>query len=198
MSPWLIWTKWISSCRRGRRRVPNPVGRPLPDTEPRLDPARHVASGRPLLLAVGRLSPQKGFDTLIAAFGRIASALPDWQLVIIGEGGERAALQAQVERLGLSESIRLPGHAGNPALRGYHPELPRFQQALCFALKELAQKIVSDGEGITRVIEVAVTGAASGLDARRLETLCRCHAHGATPSTLRPIVSGRPSAMFAD
>lgn len=59
------------------------------------------------------------------------------------------------------------GHAGNPALRGYHPELPRFQQALCFALKELAQKIVSDGEGITRVIEVAVTGAASGLDARR-------------------------------
>ena len=52
---------------------------------------------------------------LIAAFGRIASTLPDWQLVIIGEGDERAALQAQVERLGLSESIRLPGLAGNLA-----------------------------------------------------------------------------------
>ncbi len=59
------------------------------------------------------------------------------------------------------------GHAGNPALRGYHPQLPRFQQALDFVLKELAQKIVSDGEGVTRVVEVAVVGAASMLDARR-------------------------------
>ena len=109
--------QWIETHAPGARPqlIPNPVVLPLPDTEPRLDPSRHVASGLPLLLAVGRLSPQKGFDTLIAAFGRIASALPDWQLVIIGEGDERATLQAQVERLGLSESIRLPGLAGNLA-----------------------------------------------------------------------------------
>ncbi|MCC6356128.1 MAG: bifunctional glutamate N-acetyltransferase/amino-acid acetyltransferase ArgJ [Verrucomicrobiae bacterium] len=59
------------------------------------------------------------------------------------------------------------GASGNPPLRGYHPELPRFQQALNHVLKDLARKIVSDGEGVTRVVEVAVTGAASQLDARR-------------------------------
>ncbi len=59
------------------------------------------------------------------------------------------------------------GAAGNPPLRSYHPQLPRFQQALNHVLVDLARKIVADGEGTTRVIEVAVSGAASGLDAKR-------------------------------
>src|SRR5690606_34266280 len=41
-------------------------------------------------------------------------------------------------------------------------------------------------------------GLESGRDAGGFEALRCGHAHGATPSTLSPMVSGRPSAMFAD
>ncbi|WP_406940565.1 glycosyltransferase, partial [Bordetella pertussis] len=40
----------------------------------------------------GRLHPDKGFDVLIDAYARIAPRYPDWDLVILGEGEECAAL----------------------------------------------------------------------------------------------------------
>lgn len=66
----------------------------------------------PVVVAVGRLAPQKGFDTLIDAIAR----LPDQRvrLVIFGEGELQASLQAQVQRLGLSERVALPGYTTDP------------------------------------------------------------------------------------
>lgn len=45
-----------------------------------------------LIVAVGRLTHQKGFDVLLRAFARIASEFADWRVAIIGEGEERQAL----------------------------------------------------------------------------------------------------------
>ena len=59
-------------------------------------------------VAVGRLVPQKNFALLIDAFARIVR--PDDTLTILGEGAERAALEAQVARLGLGHAVALPGH----------------------------------------------------------------------------------------
>jgi glycosyltransferase involved in cell wall biosynthesis len=77
----------------------------------RLAEARRTAvkagSGR-RFLAIGRLAAQKNFALLIEAFARIAG--PDDRLAIIGEGGERRALEAQIKRLGLEDKVRLPGH----------------------------------------------------------------------------------------
>jgi glycosyltransferase involved in cell wall biosynthesis len=39
----------------------------------------------------------------------------DWQLVIMGEGPERAAIEGEAVRLGLSERVHLPGFAPDPA-----------------------------------------------------------------------------------
>jgi glycosyltransferase involved in cell wall biosynthesis len=64
-----------------------------------------IDAGRPLLVALGRLEPQKGFDMLIDAVTR----LPEVALVIAGEGGERAALEAQARRLGAAGRVFLPG-----------------------------------------------------------------------------------------
>lgn len=70
--------------------------------------ARFV-SERPTVVAVGRLSPEKAFDRLIDAFALASAEFPSHQLLIVGEGPERAVLDQQVARLGLESRIRLPG-----------------------------------------------------------------------------------------
>ncbi|MGE0315484.1 MAG: glycosyltransferase family 4 protein [Lautropia sp.] len=107
--------RWIERHTPGARArvIPNPVVLPLPGAEPRLPPAQLLGPDRRLLLAVGRLSPQKGFDLLIPAFSRIAADHPAWTLVILGEGAERTALEALVAAHGQQARVLLPGHAGN-------------------------------------------------------------------------------------
>ena len=58
-----------------------------------------------LLLGLGRLHTDKGFDTLIRAL----PALPDTVLAIAGSGGERAALQALAAREGVASRVRFLG-----------------------------------------------------------------------------------------
>ena len=60
--------------------------------------------------SVGRLEPQKRYDILIRAFGRVRQTLPQARLVIVGDGSQRAALDALVRSLGLEASCILTGH----------------------------------------------------------------------------------------
>ena len=80
---------------------------PLPN--PRHPWLRHKA-GR-VLVAVGRLGPQKGFDILLGALTRLPE---DVRLVIFGEGPQRAALEQQARRLGLAGRLDLPGYCVDP------------------------------------------------------------------------------------
>ncbi|WP_251862921.1 glycosyltransferase family 4 protein [Achromobacter sp. Marseille-Q4962] len=104
---------WLEKHVPGSRLavIPNPVHWPLPQGEPRLAPP--AAPQRKRLLAVGRLHPDKGFDLLIDAYARLAPSHPDWDLVILGEGDERAALQARIAQAGLEARVSMPGRAGN-------------------------------------------------------------------------------------
>jgi len=65
---------------------------------------------RPTLVAIGRLSPEKGFALLLESFARARIAAPEWQLLIVGEGRERAALSARIGALGLQERVQLAGY----------------------------------------------------------------------------------------
>jgi glycosyltransferase involved in cell wall biosynthesis len=65
------------------------------------------------LLAVGRLSPEKGFDLLIEAFALVAPRHPDWRLVILGEGRLRAGLEQKIAEHGLDGRIAMPGFDAN-------------------------------------------------------------------------------------
>lgn len=85
----------------------------------RFDPARGApdalrarlgfGESDPVLLVLGRLEPQKGHRVLIDALPLVRARFPGVRLVCIGEGTQRAALEAQVEALGLKEAVRLPG-----------------------------------------------------------------------------------------
>lgn len=98
------------ACRHAARErvvvLPNPVF-PVTPAPP--------AGRSPQLVAAGRLSPEKGFGFLLAAFAGLAARFPQWQLVIYGEGEERAELEAQVRSLGLDGRVLLPGVVGDPA-----------------------------------------------------------------------------------
>jgi GalNAc-alpha-(1->4)-GalNAc-alpha-(1->3)-diNAcBac-PP-undecaprenol alpha-1,4-N-acetyl-D-galactosaminyltransferase len=68
----------------------------------------------PLILAVGRLHHQKGFDVLLRAFEILLRRYPDWTLVILGEGDERRGLQHLAEQLCIARQVRFPGYVAEP------------------------------------------------------------------------------------
>jgi GalNAc-alpha-(1->4)-GalNAc-alpha-(1->3)-diNAcBac-PP-undecaprenol alpha-1,4-N-acetyl-D-galactosaminyltransferase len=67
-----------------------------------------------LLLAMGRLDHQKGFDLLLRAFALVAEKHPDWTLEILGEGPIRPYLESLIQRHGLAERVRMPGFTRRP------------------------------------------------------------------------------------
>lgn len=58
-------------------------------------------------IAVGRLSPEKGFDLLIDAWALVNKKHPEWTLDIYGNGNLRDELQRKIDSLGLQNVIKL-------------------------------------------------------------------------------------------
>lgn len=67
----------------------------------------------PVLLSAGRLARQKDFPTLLKAFARVRESLPV-RLLILGEGRQRARLEALAQRLGIAADVAFPGFIVNP------------------------------------------------------------------------------------
>ncbi|PZG11969.1 glycosyltransferase family 4 protein [Nonomuraea aridisoli] len=63
----------------------------------------------PVVVAAGRLVPQKGFDLLIRAFAQVVAEHPEWRLRVFGTGPRRGELAGLVERYGLRRHVELPG-----------------------------------------------------------------------------------------
>ncbi|HYI12561.1 MAG TPA: glycosyltransferase family 4 protein [Thermoanaerobaculia bacterium] len=94
---------------RGRV-IPNALTPPVFSSS---DEMPRQKNGR-LLLAMGRLDHQKGFDLLLRAFALVAEKHPDWTLEIVGEGPVRSYLESSVQRHGLAGRVRLPGFTRRP------------------------------------------------------------------------------------
>lgn len=62
-----------------------------------------------IVVAGGRLSPEKGFEVLIDAAAEVLAQDPGAGFVLFGEGDERPALEARVARHGVAERFRMPG-----------------------------------------------------------------------------------------
>lgn len=86
-------------------RVLNGVSEPLPNQE--------LPQNGPLIVACGRLTEQKGFPHLIEALALVRQVTPA-HLWIIGEGKQRRYLENNIQRLGLTNCVRLLGFQNNP------------------------------------------------------------------------------------
>jgi glycosyltransferase involved in cell wall biosynthesis len=72
--------------------------------------------GEVVVGSLGRLDRMKGYDLLLAALARV----PRTRLVVLGEGAERAALEAQAAELGLDDRVEFRGF--DPAPRKHLAE----------------------------------------------------------------------------
>ena len=102
-------------CRADQIYNPDPfAGKEEEEGEERRGPRLVLAredeerSGREIVLAAGRLTPEKGFDLLIKSWGLLEKKYPRWELVIVGEGEQRRALERRIRDAGLT-GVRLAG-----------------------------------------------------------------------------------------
>ncbi len=93
----------------------NPVVTPsvLAKMQQPIDHPWFALDAPPVILGVGRLVSQKDFPTLVNAFAIVRQQRPA-RLMILGEGEDRAKLEAQIRELGLQADVALPGFAENP------------------------------------------------------------------------------------
>ena len=110
--------------------------------------ARALASGKPFVLFVGILSPQKNLLTLVDAYARSRLPAAGVRLVLAGSDQERYAttIRDAARAAGVAETVDLPGFVSRPMLRAL------YRSAMCVVLP-------SHGEGFGLPL---VEGMASG------------------------------------
>jgi glycosyltransferase involved in cell wall biosynthesis len=91
--------------------LPNPLDEEALRVEAAVPTPPEVGSPGVRFIAAGRLTRQKGFDRLIELFAGLPGTC---RLTILGEGPERAALQASCDKHDLSQRVSLPGFSDKP------------------------------------------------------------------------------------
>jgi glycosyltransferase involved in cell wall biosynthesis len=124
-------------------------------------------SPRRRLVAVGRLSREKGHLLLVQAFGMIAAEFPDADLVIAGDGVLREEIESLVRSLDLGERIRITGWVDTARVReeitaARAMVLPSFMESLPVVLMEamaLGRPVIASRVcGIPELVEHGRTG----------------------------------------
>ena len=92
--------------------------------------------------AIGRLSPEKGFDVLLAVVASLVAEGRDVRLVLLGGGGLRNKLDESVKELGLKNRVLMPGYV--EGARNYLPffklfAMPSLTEGLPIVLLEAMQ-----------------------------------------------------------
>jgi glycosyltransferase involved in cell wall biosynthesis len=77
------------------------------------EPGMRSGAG-PQLLAVGRLSPEKGFDLLLHALVVVRERFPEAHLILAGAGPEESTLKLLCCELGLEKAVCFAGHVDQP------------------------------------------------------------------------------------
>jgi glycogen(starch) synthase len=127
----------------------------------------NVGEGQKMITAVGRLTPQKGFDDLIRAYPAIRRAVPESRLVIVGEGHMRSELESIAEKENVRDGTTFAGFLSDGELvavlkRSDVVVVPsRFEPFGIIALEAMAAGaplVVSRVGGLAEIVEDSVDG----------------------------------------
>ena len=111
----VVQTESVAQWARGIAEQRHVIVIPNPISDTCIQIGRYAAKPRARrVVAVGRLVPQKGFDTLISAFDQAAACHPDWSLVIAGQGPLDGALRAQALATRCADRIEFAGLLQRP------------------------------------------------------------------------------------
>jgi glycosyltransferase involved in cell wall biosynthesis len=135
-----------------------------------------------ILLTVGRLEEQKGYQDLVGVVGAIARAFSDVRFVWVGEGDSQEFLESSLEQLGVRDRV---------LLLGYRSDVPRLLNAadlfvfpthyeggqsiaLSEAMAHALPIVASDASGIPEAIEDGIHGKLFPVGDREClqETIC--------------------------
>lgn len=102
---------------------------------------RDRGAGPPTIVAIGRLSAEKGFTVLLDAMARLRDEQVAARLVLVGDGPERATIEAAIARLGIADRVTLAGELPPEAVRARLREadmfcLPSFSEGLPVSIME--------------------------------------------------------------
>ena len=118
-----------------------------------------------VIASVGRLSHEKGHDVLIDAAATLVARFPGLLVVIAGEGPARAALEAQIQQLGLGRHVYLLGQVADiPALLAttdvfaFPSRMEGTPAALLEAMLHGVPTVAAEFEGADEVITAGHTG----------------------------------------
>jgi 1,2-diacylglycerol 3-alpha-glucosyltransferase len=75
-----------------------------------------------VLISVGRLAPEKNWDTLLGAFAKVVAEQPAVRLILIGDGTARQSLETLASELGIGERVTFTGSLP-------FEEIPRYLKA---------------------------------------------------------------------
>ena len=70
---------------------------------------KYIEKNKKVVLAIGRLDKDKGFDLLLAAWLQVIKVMPEWTLKIVGEGDQRAKLTEFIRANQITKSVDLVG-----------------------------------------------------------------------------------------
>lgn len=133
-------------------------------------PARPSEGRAPTIVCVAALRPEKGHDTLLAAFSAVLDVIPDARLVLVGDGPERRVLEATIAAAGITASVELRGRVAEvwPHLADADVfVLASPAEALGIAIMEAMAAglpvVATDVGGIPELVTPGVTGELFGV-----------------------------------
>ena len=150
----------------------------------------------PIVGVVARLEPEKGHPTLLDAWPAVLAAVPDAHLLIVGEGSQREALEAQASSLGLLGAM---GASGSVVFTGRRDDVPAVTAVLDVAVlpsyREAQGLSILEAMALSRpVVASAVGGIPEMIEDGRTGILVPPHDPAALAAALTRLLTNHEEA----
>ncbi len=131
-----------------------------------------IPEDAPVVLYVGRLAPEKELLSLLGALALVVRQIPDARLILVGDGPERARLEARSQELGITGSVHFAGRCPPESVQGWLKASDvfalvssneGFSCSLLEAMSTGLPSVVSDIPANTQLIQDGVHGLIAAL-----------------------------------